>query len=129
MWHGVYISWLEEARINALDQVGLSYSSLTAMGIELPVVQLEIQYMKSLFHGEKVHLESWALARKGVRWPWKTNFYKEDRSLAAEAIVNLVFLRIDSKGRKLMRNFPSMEVERAFNALQVGSRESFSDWN
>ena len=25
MWHGVYLNWLEEARIEALSQVGLTY--------------------------------------------------------------------------------------------------------
>ena len=25
MWHGTYFNWLEESRINALSEVGISY--------------------------------------------------------------------------------------------------------
>ena len=46
MWHGSYISWLEEARIEALESAGLSYSDLSKEGFEMPVVSLKINYMK-----------------------------------------------------------------------------------
>ena len=42
MWHGAYLSWLEEARVDALAQVGLPYKDLSAKGFELPVVSLNI---------------------------------------------------------------------------------------
>ena len=29
MWHGKYFNWLEESRINALSEVGISYFELT----------------------------------------------------------------------------------------------------
>ena len=29
MWHGTYFNWLEESRINALLEVGISYFELT----------------------------------------------------------------------------------------------------
>jgi len=31
MWHGKYFNWLEESRINALSEVGISYFELTKM--------------------------------------------------------------------------------------------------
>ena len=44
MWHGAYLNWLEEARIEALSEVGCSYQELSAEGYELPVVSLSINY-------------------------------------------------------------------------------------
>ena len=32
MWHGAYVAWLEEARVEALAAAGLSYSAMTAHG-------------------------------------------------------------------------------------------------
>ena len=49
MWHGSYLNWLEEARVDALAKVGLSYSNLSQNGYEMPVVELNIKYIKSSF--------------------------------------------------------------------------------
>ena len=58
MWHGAYLNFLEEGRIDALDKVGLSYSKLSEKGFEIPVVSIELRYKKSFIHGEKVLIES-----------------------------------------------------------------------
>ena len=74
MWHGAYLGWLEEARVEALAQAGLAYSDLSARGLELPVVSLAIDYRQALRHGDLVRLESQVLPRRGVRLPWRTRF-------------------------------------------------------
>ena len=33
MWHGAYVAWLEEARVEALSAAGLSYSVMSGEGI------------------------------------------------------------------------------------------------
>ena len=63
MWHGAYLAWLEEARVEALQQAGLAYAELSAAGLELPVVSLSIQYRQALLHGDRVELRSWVLPR------------------------------------------------------------------
>ena len=34
MWHGAYVQWLEEARVEALQAAGLGYAAMTAMGVD-----------------------------------------------------------------------------------------------
>ena len=55
MWHGAYLAWLEEARVEALAAVGLAYSDLSAQGLELPLVHVAVDYKQALLHGD-VHL-------------------------------------------------------------------------
>jgi acyl-CoA thioester hydrolase len=93
MWHGTYLAWLEEARVEALASVGLAYSDLSARGLELPVVSLRIDYRQSLLHGEAVQLWNELLPRRGLKWPWRSRFIKEDGALAAEAEVELVLVQ------------------------------------
>ena len=38
MWHGTYFNWLEESRINALLEAGISYFELTQKGLDLPLI-------------------------------------------------------------------------------------------
>ena len=56
MWHGSYLDFLEEGRIDALDKVGISYSELSRKGFEIPVISLQIKYKISFVHGEKILL-------------------------------------------------------------------------
>ena len=71
MWHGAYLAWLEEARVEALAAAGIAYSDLSARGLELPVVSLTIDYKQPLFHGEAVQLWSEVLPRVGLKLPWR----------------------------------------------------------
>ena len=58
-------AWLEEARVEALSAAGLSYAAMTAMGVEMPVVSLRIDYRKALKHGDEVCVESYC---RGEAW-------------------------------------------------------------
>lgn len=42
--HASYVPWLEQARIELLDHLGLPYRELESAGVSMPVVSLEIQY-------------------------------------------------------------------------------------
>ncbi len=124
MWHGQYVSFLEEARIDALEMVGLSYSELTLQKLEMPVVRLEIKYLKSIMHGQNIFLESYCLPRKGVKWPWQTSFICSGMKVA-EASVDLVLIKVDDSGSKILRKVPE-KLNNALLKLQYGSFEQVS---
>jgi acyl-CoA thioester hydrolase len=122
VWHGAYIAWLEEARVEALAAVGLAYSALSARGLEMPVVSLHIDYRRALLHGEMVRLRSEVLPREGVRLPWRTFFLRGDGDeVAAEAHVTLVL--VDLSGgpdrRRVLRHFPG-DLAAALGRLEQG---------
>ena len=119
MWHGSYLSLLEEARINALSKVGLSYGDLSNEGYELPVVELQIKYLEPLFHGENLLLESWVSKGKGPRLRWLTNFLKDSQKLAALSKIDLVLIKRDVSGQKLLRKGPE-KISKAFIDLYRG---------
>ena len=58
MWHGTYFNWLEESRVNALLEVGISYFEITKKGLDLPLINTSIKYKSPLFLGEKIIIES-----------------------------------------------------------------------
>ena len=85
MWHGAYLAWLEEARVEALAGVGLAYGGLSRRGLELPVVAMTIQYLQPLRHGDLVDVVSQVLPRKGLKLTWHSRFLSAEAGLAAEA--------------------------------------------
>ena len=99
MWHGAYVQWLEEARVEALQAAGLGYAAMTAMGVDMPVVTLHLDYRHPLRHGDEVNLESRCAGQQGVRWLWASRFVCRDM-VVAEAMVNLVMVL---EGRVLRR--------------------------
>lgn len=122
MWHGAYVAWLEEARVEALAAVGLAYSALSERGLELPVVSLAIDFKQALLHGDAVELWSEVLPRRGVRMPWISRFVAPGGTVAAEARVELVLVDL-SRGparRRLLRTLPN-DLERAVEGLIAGS--------
>ena len=121
MWHGAYVAWLEEARVEALQTAGLAYADLAAAGLELPVVSLTITYRQALLHGDQVELRSWVLPRQGVKLPWISRFLRAGGELAAEARVELVLID-RSRGpnqHRLLRRTPDA-LARAIDRLVAG---------
>ncbi|KEF40969.1 MAG: thioesterase [Cyanobium sp. CACIAM 14] len=121
MWHGAYLAWLEEARVEALAEAGLSYSVLSSRGLELPVVGLRLDFRQALLHGDGVELRSQALPRQGLKLPWHTLFMAPDGAVAAEAWVELVLVDLSggASRRRLVRRLPD-DLEEALTILQKG---------
>jgi acyl-CoA thioester hydrolase len=123
MWHGAYLAWLEEARVEALAAAGLAYSDLSARGLELPVLSLAIDYRQALLHGERVRVWSEVQPRRGVKLPWISRFVRTDGGVAAEARVELALVDL-SRGpnrRRLLRKLPD-DLEGAVQRLLEGPR-------
>ena len=115
MWHGAYVAWLEEARVEALAAAGLSYSAMAGMVLEMPVASMTVAYRRSIRHGDKTVLGSQCGFQSGVRWPWTSRFVL-DGLVMAEARVELVIL---GDGRRLLRQ-PPHAIRPALAALQIG---------
>ena len=115
MWHGAYVAWLEEARVEALVAAGLTYAEMTTMGVEMPVVSLNINYRHALCHGDMVVLESISSLPVGVRWPWRCQMLCNGQ-LMADASVELVMV---TAGRVIRR--PPAHLQALMKRLRQGS--------
>jgi len=121
MWHGSYLNFLEEGRIDALNKVGMSYSKLSKKGFEIPVVSINIKYKIPLFHGEKFILMSQFKLEKKIRLNCKTLFLKSNGDIGAEAIIGLVVVRKKNDSLKLLRELP-VEIKKILLLLEEGPR-------
>ena len=106
MWHGSYLNFLEEARIDALNKVGISYSELSKQGFEIPVVSSKIKYKISFLHGENFLLMSQFKLENKIRLNCKTLFLKLNGDIGAEAEIGLVVVRKRNESINLVRELP-----------------------
>ena len=119
MWHGSYLSFMEEGRINALSQVGISYSELSKEGFEIPVISINIKYKISFLHGEICLIKSKFQRKNKLRLNCKTIFLKSNGDLGAEAIIELVVIRRKNESMKLVRELP-LEIKNKLLLLEKG---------
>ena len=121
MWHGSYLNFLEEGRIDALDKVGLSYSKLSRNGFEIPVISIQMKYKKSFIHGEKVLLTSQFKLENKIRLICKTVFLKSNGDIGAEAAIELVVVRKTNDSIKLVRELP-VQIKNILLMLEEGPK-------
>ena len=119
MWHGSYLNFLEEGRIDALDKIGHSYTKLSEKGFEIPVVSIQLRYKISFIHGEKILLASQFKLENKIRLTCKTLFLKSNGDIGAEAIIGLVVVRKTNESIKLVRELP-VQIKNILLMLEEG---------
>ncbi len=119
MWHGSYLDFLEEGRIDALNKVGCEYSELSKKGFEIPVISMQIKYKISFIHGENVLLNSQFKLENKIRLTCKTLFFKSNGDVGAEAIIGLVVARKTNDSVKLIRDLPA-KIKKTLLLLEKG---------
>ncbi|EKQ66655.1 putative thioesterase [Leptolyngbyaceae cyanobacterium JSC-12] len=105
VWHGSYIAWMEEARVECLRSIGISFADLVAAGCDLPVVELAIRYHQPISMGTQVNVKTRMVGVAGVRINWDYQIQAVDtKELFATARVTLV--GVDREKGKIMRQLP-----------------------
>jgi acyl-CoA thioester hydrolase len=66
--HANVVRWLEEARIDWLDQLGWPYDRLTAAGLDAPVLALSGEYKESTTFPDEVAITVRLSRLKGLRF-------------------------------------------------------------
>jgi acyl-CoA thioester hydrolase len=105
VWHGTYVAWMEEARVECLRSLGINYAELVALGCELPVVDLSVRYHRFIRMGQAVIVKTRMLNMEGVRLLWAYEIRSPDHEeLYITAQVTLV--PVDREKGKVMRRLP-----------------------
>ena len=119
LWHGYYLNWLEEARLDALSKVGIKYIDLIKDGFEMPVVSIDIRYKLPIFHGEEILIESEFLSNKSPRIKIKSNFIGRNNIIMTSSSIDLVL--INKEKFSIVRKKPKFFLE-ALNKLKNGPK-------
>ena len=108
--HSNYIRWMEEARIDFLEQIGFSYDKLEKDGIISPVIAVECDYKMSTTFGDNIEIQVEIEEFKGVKLVIKYTM----KSTNTNEIVLIgrtkhCFLNKDNKPIILKKDFPEFD--------------------
>ena len=99
--HGNYAQYLEIARIDWLEKIGISYKSMEKKGIMLPVYEMNFKFKKSAFFDDQLKIFTSLRQRPDVKIIFDYKIYNQDGELLTTANTVLVFM--DAKTRRPIR--------------------------
>lgn len=105
--HSNYVRWMEEARVDFLNRIGLPYETLEAMGVFSPVTAVECRYKAPTTFADKVEVSVAAEEFNGVRLRLRYEMRKDDR-LVFEGRSEHCFLDAEGKLLRLQRTHPAL---------------------
>ncbi len=76
--HSNYIRWMEEARLDFFDKVGLTYTEIEAQGILIPVLEASCVYRVATTYGERVKICAELERFTGVKFSVTYRILSED---------------------------------------------------
>jgi len=101
VYHGNYPQYLEIARIDWLESLGISYKSMEEEGIMLPVFELNLKYHKPITFDENLKIETRLQGLPNVKITFDYSIYNEAGEKVTSATSVLVFM--NSETRKPIR--------------------------
>lgn len=65
--HSNYIRWFEEARTDYMEKMGIGYDKMEEKGIMSPVLSVEASYLRMVYFGDTVTIESYVKEYNGIK--------------------------------------------------------------
>ena len=110
--HSNYIKWMEEARMDMMDQIGLSYKGMEEMEIISPVLSVECEYKSMVHFDDTVVIETKLVEYNGIRM--KLEYVMTDKKtgeLRTLARSEHCFLNRSGKPLSLKRSYPELDTK------------------
>ena len=91
VWHGRYPLFFEAASEELGRHCGLSYKDFFEAGLRAPIVELHIDYFKSLFLDEEFLIRASLVWHEGARMNTEFQLVKQDGSIATSGYTVQLF--------------------------------------
>ena len=105
VWHGSYLAWMEEARVECLRSIGIDFAELVTLGCDLPVVEVSLRYHQPIQMGVTAIVKTRMSESTGVRIYWDYQIQAPSGKLYVTGRVTLV--AVDREKGKILRQLPA----------------------
>lgn len=116
VWHGAYIKWLERARVDFIEALGLDLAILEKDNILFPVVDLNVRYKYSAKLNDILTVNTTLNSFSKIGIEFSHTILNQEEKVVLNAVTKVVVI----KDGKLLRNIPD-NIKNAFlkeNILQ-----------
>lgn len=107
--HANYARFLEEARLDFMEQIGLNYRKLEELGIVIPVLELHDYYRDALHYDDEIEITLSLTRLTPVRFTVQYQIVRlPDSHLVHQAETSHAFLNADFRPMNLKKHFPEI---------------------
>ena len=96
VYHGNYVPYFEIGRVEWLRDKGVSYKSLEAGGIALPIVSMTLNYKKPARYDDLLVIRTTFKSQESVKLEFDCEIRSEQGELLTTAYFLLVFVDVES---------------------------------
>lgn len=107
--HSNYIRWFEEARIDFMNQIGLSYKTMEEEGIISPVLEISCKYLQMMYFDDVATIKVKIDAYSGIRFSYSYEIYNQNNLLCTTGTSKHCFINKDGKPISLKRVNPKLD--------------------
>ena len=110
--HSNYIKWMEEARMDLMDQIGLSYKQMEEMEIISPVLSVSCEYHSMVHFDDTVVIETKITRNNGIKKDVEYRMTdKETGELRTTRKSYHCFLNRSGRPISLKRSYPEIDTK------------------
>ncbi len=109
--HSNYIRWMEEARVDYLEQIGWNYKKLEDLGAISPVVNVDVDYKKPTTFSDKVSIKVSIAEYNAVKIIFQYEMKNQDNQVVCLAKSIHVFVNKDNKIVIVSSAFPELDKD------------------
>ncbi|WP_417589717.1 acyl-CoA thioesterase [Owenweeksia hongkongensis] len=97
VYYGNYPQYFEVGRVETLRQLGVTYRNMEEDGIMLPVLKLEIKYLKSAVYDDELRIKTFLREIPSTRITFHHEIYNSSGELLTVGLVQLVFVNAETR--------------------------------
>lgn len=101
VYYGNYPQYFEVGRVETLRALGITYRNMEEEGIMLPVLKLEIKYLKPALYDDELTIKTFLKEMPSTRITFHHEIYNSKGDLLTTGLVQLVF--VDAATRRPTR--------------------------
>jgi len=110
--HSNYVRWLEEARIDFMKQIGISYAAMEEMGILIPVLGVSVTYKIPFRYGERMYISVKPCEYNGIKFKLEYELRNaEDGKVCSLGKSEHCFCTREMKPLSLKKSYPDLSVK------------------
>lgn len=92
VYYGNYAQYFEMGRVEWLRNLGVSYKEMEEHGVMLPVVNLNVNYLKPAKYDNLLTLKTTLLKKPSAKIEFDFQLFNEQNELLTKGYVSLVFI-------------------------------------
>ncbi len=120
--HSNYIRWMEEARVDYMDQLGYGYARMESLGLISPVIGVHCQYKETTTFDDMVSIVTRIKEFRGVRLVIEYQMTKQDGAVVLTGTTEHCFLTQQGHPARLNKVCPEL-YERLIRSISESNKE------